>query len=164
MKTLYIVRHAKSSWKEMNMPDFERPLNPRGKQDAPLMGRRLASFGICPDYLVSSSAKRALATANLLAAELGYPVPRIVQDRELYLAEPGYLLDTIRGFDNQHGSAMLLGHNPGLTTLANHLGDLPADNIPTCGVYCIDFEVREWRDCGREKGRCRFFEYPKKNL
>jgi len=164
MKRLYLVRHAKSSWDDPDLADFERSLNKRGKRDAPFMARRIAEQGAKPDIIISSPAKRAILTARAFAEALEYPEHDIVQNKAVYLADVSGLLQIIRAIDNSKEQAMIFGHNPGFTSLANFLGKRNIDNIPTCGVYCLDFDELGWSKVGRGKGIFRFFDYPKKHL
>ena len=121
MKRLYLVRHGKSSWKDPDLPDMERPLNKRGKRDAPRMGKRLNTRGIEVDGILSSPAKRALRTARLIAREIGFPVKTIVVDEAVYTGDVSELLEVVRDMDASLDKVMLFGHNPALTMLANYL-------------------------------------------
>ena len=163
MKRLYLIRHAKSSWKDPDLTDMERPLNKRGKHDAPFMGERLSRYNVQPDLLISSPAKRALSTAKLIAKEIGYPSKDIAANESAYLAGVPSLLNTIHGIDDSHSRVMLFGHNPGLTELAVYLSNHHVDNIPTCGIFCIDFDVDSWKDVSERTGSFAFFDYPKKH-
>jgi phosphohistidine phosphatase len=163
MKQLYLIRHAKSSWKDPDLTDMERPLNKRGKHDAPFMGERLSRYNVQPDLIISSPANRALSTAKLIAKEIGYPNKRIAANESAYLAGVQALLTIIRGIDASYSRVMLFGHNPGLTELAVYLSKHQVENIPTCGVFCIDFHVDSWRDVSEGNGIFAFFDYPKKH-
>ena len=162
MKTLYIVRHAKSSWDDPHLDDFERPLSGRGKKNAPEMGQRLYQMGVTPDLIISSSANRAYATAQKIAKEINYNKEDIVKKKDLYLASIGTSISIIRQVDNNHNSIMIFGHNPGWTDLSNYLTDAYIDNVPTCGVVAIQFDIDQWTEVDKEKGKLMFFEYPKK--
>lgn len=163
MKKLYLIRHAKSSWKHPGLIDFERPLNHRGKKDAPFMGERLKKFGVLPDILLASPAKRAMRTAETIAEATGYPGDKIVWEDDIYEAEVMDLLFLVRGLDDSCNSAMLVGHNPGLTEFACYLTQYPIENIPTCGIFAIDFEKSSWKDIGEGRGKMQFFDFPKKH-
>lgn len=165
MKRLYLVRHAKSSWKDATLEDFDRPLNKRGKQDAPLMGKLFKShYKLSPDLIVSSPAKRAAKTAKVIAKEIGFPKKQIVYEGAIYEAGVPPLLSVIRKIDDSADQVMLFGHNPGLTMLAEYLIGVVVDNIPTCGIFCIDFDVDSWKEVGEGRGKEVFFDYPKKHL
>ena len=162
MKTLYLIRHAKSSWKDPSLRDFERPLNKRGKRDAPLMGQRLKDRGVVADAIISSTANRALKTAKIIAGELEFPLKKIASKKSVYLADVPTLIKVLRKISDKCGRAMLFGHNPGLTMLANFLSNEQVDNIPTCGVFCMEFEVESWKEVAQGSGKMVFFDYPKK--
>lgn len=163
MKRLYLIRHAKSSWNHPESDDRDRPLNKRGKRDAPFMGQRLKDHAVCPDLIMSSPAKRALKTAKLIADAIGYAKKAIVVDDALYLQGTRAILDAIQGVDDAHGSLMLFGHNPDFTELAELLTDYHVNNIPTCGIFCLDFNADSWQEAEEGKGLFTFFDYPKKH-
>ena len=138
LKTLFLVRHAKSSWKHPELEDSERPLNKRGTRDAPIMGQRLLARSLVPDLIVSSPAVRALTTAQLLAHEVGYSSPAIVVEDELYAASSQDVLAIVSGLDDR----IQVAHNPAITELANWFSDAPIENVPTCGI--LNVEASEW--------------------
>jgi phosphohistidine phosphatase len=161
MKTLYLVRHAKSDWSSPGLKDFDRPLNQRGKQNAPLMGKMLRQKAILPDVLLSSPALRAISTAKLIAREIGYESDDILLEKAIYEASPSTLATLISQQPNTYASLMLFGHNPGLTELASQLSDFDEDNIPTAGIVGIQWEIDSWSDIRKRKGKLLFFHYPK---
>jgi phosphohistidine phosphatase len=163
MKRLYLIRHAKSSWKESGVDDIDRPLNKRGKRDASFMGQRLKKYGMSPDLILSSPAKRALRTARIIAKELGYPKENIETRDAIYLQGISAILQEIHTLDDNHDTVMLFGHNPDFTILAKHLTDYQVDNIPTCGIFCVDVNVDSWSDVTEDRGDFVFFDYPKKH-
>ncbi len=163
MKRLYLARHAKSSWEEEWLDDFERPLNERGKRDAPMMGEVLKDLGVKPDVLVTSPAARAVATARILARILEYPLEKIRYRERLYEAGNRDFVDAIATLDDEHESAMLIGHNPTLTSVANMLTGAGIENVPTAGVVGIGFDEDSWIPASEQGGRLLFFEYPKKH-
>lgn len=162
MKRLYLVRHAKSSWKNPELRDFDRPLNKRGKRDAPLMGQRLKKAGECPDLIISSPAKRAAKTAKILAREIGYPSEDIRWLDSLYGAGTQTMLEIVGDLGDSVGSVMLVAHNPGLTFFAEHLTGVAVENIPTSGVFTVDFDLASWKGIHESEGKLVFFDYPKK--
>ena len=162
MKTLYLARHAKSSWKYPELDDFERPLNNRGRRDAPAMGQILRKLKISPDLIISSPATRAATTARIIAEKIKYPLDQIVYNEQIYLAGEASLLDVIKDIDNSVNKAMIFGHNPELTALANFIADSPVSNIPTCAVFCTELNIKSWSEAKEKSGKFRFFEYPKK--
>jgi phosphohistidine phosphatase len=163
VKTLFIIRHAKSSWDASNVDDFDRPLNERGKRDAPRMGKRFKEKDIHPDLMVSSPAKRALSTAKRIAEALKYKKDDIKADRRLYHADEETILTVIKELKDNRNVVMLFGHNPGLTEFVNSLmdGSQDIDNIPTCGVVAFQFNIERWTDVDWGKGKMLFFDYPK---
>jgi phosphohistidine phosphatase len=163
MKSLYLVRHAKSSWDNPGLGDLERPLNKRGKEDAPKLGKLLLKNGDIPDMLLSSPAKRAFSTAKRIAGELDHSVKNIIKDETLYMADTEDFLNVIQSVPDSVTKLMLFGHNYGITYFANYISDSDIDNIPTCGAVRIDFEFESWKDICDKKGKLVFFEYPKKH-
>ncbi len=149
LKTLVLVRHAKSSWKDASLADRDRPLNRRGKHDAPEMGRRLADLVGTPDLIVSSPASRAMATACIIADAVGYPVDGIREDERIYRAGPAEILDVIRSLEDEQDRVFLIGHNPGLTELVNELSEPAVENVPTCGVVVLRLATERWADVSR---------------
>ena len=162
MKTLYLVRHAKSSWKHPELSDFERPLNKRGKNDAPFMGKLLNKKGVNPELLISSPAKRASSTAKIIASELNYDKEKIIFDKNIYEGTGRSLLEIISEIKEKYNFVMLFGHNPGLTVLSNNLSDHFIDNIPTCGVVALEFNT-PWKEIKLNSAGFKFYEYPKKH-
>lgn len=162
MKTLYIARHAKSSWNDPELSDFDRPLNERGKKDAPRMGKRLKEKEVHPQLLLSSSAKRAFSTSKRIAEVIGYPKENIKTDKTLYHADPEIILSVLRRLGDNITALMIFGHNPGLTDFVNQLGkNTSIENIPTCGVVAFSIPIDFWRDLGFGSGELIFFDYPK---
>jgi phosphohistidine phosphatase len=147
MKTLYLVRHAKSSRDDPAIADRDRPLNDRGERDADAMGRRLAGRGVKPERLLSSPARRALATAKRFADGLGVARAAIVLDDRLYASSAGELLAVIQALDDRWHSAMLFGHNPETSELAGRLSGRFVD-LPTCAVVELRFDTTRWADLG----------------
>lgn len=164
MKRLFLIRHAKSSWDEPDLADFDRPLNKRGKQDAPVMGKRLKKeHSANPDLILSSPAKRALRTAKIIAKAIDFPEKKIEVKDSLYAAGITAILNVIHYLDDSLDEVMLFGHNPDLTSLANFFSNHKIENIPTCGIFCVDFDIKSWKDVEGGKGIFNFFDYPKKH-
>ncbi len=162
MKTLVIVRHAKSSWDDPFLSDHQRPLAKRGLRDAPKMGTRLAEWGPPIDRVISSSAVRALATAEMVTAEMGLPWDEIQVEDDLYHATELEILELIQEQEDYLDGLMLFGHNPGMTYLINDLSDLDLDNLPTCGVAILQFDVESWTSIGEVIASESVFDYPKR--
>ena len=162
MKRLYLIRHAKSSWNNADLADYERPLNKRGEKDTPFMGKRLKKHDVKPDLIISSPAKRALKTAKIIAQEIGYPTKKIYTNESIYDAAPLSLLNTIRNIDDLYDQVMLFGHNS-ITELARYFTKYQVENVPTCGIFCIGFDLDSWEAVSEGKGDFIFFDYPKKH-
>lgn len=162
MRRLTLLRHAKSSWDDPELEDFDRPLNPRGLRNLPDMGRRLARRDDRPGLVVASPALRALSTARGIAREIGYRDDRIVEVPALYMAGPDTILGVIRGLPDDCRHAMLVGHNPGFTDFANTLAGVRVDNLPTASMLCVDFPAESWADVAPGDARFVYFDYPRK--
>jgi len=160
-RRLSLLRHAKSSWKDAGLDDFDRPLNTRGKHDAPMMGRRLLDRGARPSLIVTSPAKRARSTAKIVAKSLNYPQEFLQSEKELYLAGPEQILAVVARQDDQFHDVMVVGHNPGLTELASRLSGHYIDNVPTAGVVCLETEAASWADLAESACSLLYFDYPK---
>jgi phosphohistidine phosphatase len=163
VRRLYLIRHAKSSWTEPDLADFDRPLSNRGKLDAPFMGKRLAAYGVRPDLILASPAKRARKTALLIAAAVGYGEKDIVFDEDIYESDVPGLLSIIAKVPARVGVLFLVGHNYAITDLADYLSGRSIGNIPTCGIVAIEFADGSWSELQAGSGRTLFFDYPKKH-
>ena len=163
MKLLILVRHAKSSWEDLSLSDFDRPLNDRGKKDGPKMARRFKERNITPDLLYSSPAKRALKTCKIFAETLKLPNSIIRTDEGLYHADAEKLLGLCRKLKDKQNVVLVFGHNPGLTEFTNLIAGENLLNIPTCGIAAVRFRVKNWKDISPAKGKLEFFDFPKKN-
>ena len=163
MKTIFLVRHAKSSWKYPSLDDFERPLNKRGRMSAPFMGAILKKLKVAPDLIVSSPANRASTTARIIADKIGYPLDNICYSESMYAFSANALIDIVEHLDDVLDKVMLVGHNPALTDLANYIGNKPISNIPTSGVFCVQLDISSWKNISAHCGKVKFFEFPKKH-
>jgi phosphohistidine phosphatase len=160
-KTLYLVRHAKSSWVNPSYSDFDRPLNDRGQRDAPEMGRRMKRAARFPEIIICSPARRAVETLDLLNAELGVSTNAIFMQKRIYEASTETLLDIVRSIDDAHDSAMLVGHNPAMTWLASQLADTHIQNLPTCSIVTLRLNSNQWNDAGIAATELLNLDYPK---
>ncbi len=162
MKTLYFVRHAKSSWKDLSLDDIDRPLNKRGRKDAPRMGAYLKSKGVVPDLMLSSPAKRAYTTAKLVAAELGYDEDDIIKNKKLYVFDYSGkdVMEVVRKIDKKHDVVLIFGHNPTFSHLASSFTDKDLE-MPTCGTVCFRFDTDKWKEIEDAEAELGFFMYPK---
>jgi phosphohistidine phosphatase len=164
LKTLLLIRHAKSSWDSAVSSDFDRPLNERGKKDAPEMARRLIKSGMTIDLFVSSPARRAKKTAELFAREFHKQEGEILFIPRLYHAVQEDFYEIIRELDPRSNHVAVFSHNPGITDFANSLTEMRIDNMPTCSIFVVKIPVLTWApfpDASKEFLR---FDYPKSIL
>lgn len=160
MKTLYFIRHAKSSWDDPMLDDHDRPLNKRGQRDGPVMARRLLGIDVAPDGILSSTAKRARQTAGYFKDVL--TVGNAIYLRELYHAWPATIETQVRNLPDEWDTVLVFGHNPGYTDLANKLkNDLYIGNVPTCGIIGARSGVEEWKDFSLTDAQRIAYMYPK---
>lgn len=165
MKTVYLIRHAKSSWDDPDLSDLQRPLNERGKRDAPRMGKRLKEKDLHPDVVLSSPAKRALSTAKRICNEIGFPKENVRTDRRLYHADEEGILSVIHEVKDKHDLIFIFGHNPGLTDFVNVVAQEDTtrfiENVPTCGVAAFTFDVDSWSKIEWKTGKMILYDFPK---
>lgn len=161
MKKLYLIRHAKSSWSNPLLDDFDRPLNQRGKTNAPFMANVLLQHQIIPDLILSSSANRAKTTAEIFATILGY-YQEIVFNKTLYLAEIETLFKILHTTPNEINTVFLFGHNPELTHFVNEISGENIENIPTCGICGVELLENNWKSLKSKSAKLILFDYPKK--
>lgn len=162
MKTLLLVRHAKSSWDNINLTDFERPLNERGKHDAPLMAKKLLDKKIHIDLFVSSPAKRAKKTAEIFMQEFTTKEKKLLTVSSLYEASVDNFYDTIQSLKDKNHAVAIFAHNPGITDFINTLDCHPVYDMPTCAVFALKIKTKTWKDFKDADKEFLFFDYPKK--
>ncbi len=160
MKTVYIVRHAKSSWKYEGISDIDRPLKKRGINDAYLISTVLKNKISRPDAFVSSSAIRALHTALIFAGNFNFPLSNLVIKKSLYNFSDGYLVKSIIALDDAYDSAFIFSHDHGITSFVNKYGDRAIPHFPTAGVVGISFDVKHWKSIKPKKGKTVLVEFP----
>jgi len=161
MKTLIVVRHAKSSWNDPDMKDHDRPLNERGKKDAPAMAKRLQKSGILVDLFLSSTALRARSTAKHFANEFDAGKKQFVLEEKLYLATPEVMYKVISKLSDQYKAVAIFSHNPGITDFVNTLSPVRVDDMPTCAIYAITANTDTWAAFEKAEKHFLFFDYPK---
>ncbi|MFL2547465.1 MAG: SixA phosphatase family protein [Candidatus Rariloculaceae bacterium] len=162
MKRLTLVRHAKSSWTEVGRADHDRVLSDRGERDAPRMGKRLAARKVRPSLIVTSSATRARRTGSHIAEAMNYPAEFLQVEKDLYLASPETILDLVCGQEDNFSDLMVIGHNPGMTDLVNHLlPSMELNNLQTGGVVAIDIATRKWSEITSAEAKLAFYDFPK---
>lgn len=161
MKSVLIVRHAKSSWGDLTLPDFDRPLNDRGKKDAPEMATRIHDRKISIDTFISSPAKRARKTAAIFAEEYGLSKSDLVLIQELYEAGPEVFFEVIAAAPEKANTIAIFSHNPGISEFVNMLTTTRIDDMPTCGVFAVQAEIKSWQEFRNATKEFLFFDYPK---
>jgi len=161
MKTLYIVRHAKSSWDSPELADHDRPLNRTGIKKTKLVIDYLQNKKVMPDLMISSSALRAKDTAIQIALGLGYPPDKIIIDKNMYHASSDTIFNEIYALSDTIKSVMFFGHNPTLTYFVNQFLEPPIVNLPTTGIVAVEFATDKWTEIGSAKYRNRFTIFPK---
>jgi phosphohistidine phosphatase len=160
-KTLFLIRHAKSSWDGDNIPDFDRPLNERGKRDAPEMARRLLKKKQHIDLFVSSPAKRAKRTAEYFAHEFDVNEDRILIIPRLYQAARLDFVETIQELHDKVDRVAIISHNPGITDFASSLTSTRIDDMPTCAIIAFKVMTDRWAEFEKAEKSFLFFDYPK---
>ncbi len=164
MKSIYLIRHAKSSWKDASLRDFDRPLNKRGLRDAPFMANVLKEKGIVPNAIVSSPANRAYTTAGYFAKALQIEEADIIKVEAIYEAYYSTVLSIIQQQSDAIDTLLVFGHNPAFTNLANLFTTNYIDNVPTCGIVEIAADIENWSDLNEETGKVVNFLYPKEYI
>ncbi len=160
-KTVCLIRHAKSSWADPSLGDFNRPLNQRGERDAPFMAQVLYEQLGHVDKIVSSPAKRAITTAATFGATFGIPLEAIKKEERIYEAFPSAILNIIKGLDEDWNTVLVFGHNPAFTSVANHFPPFFTDNVPTCGIIKIVSSAATWSVFSGQNSIVESFHYPK---
>jgi phosphohistidine phosphatase len=161
MKTLYLVRHAKSDWGNELVKDIHRPLNTRGYSDAYFQSKKFAKEQEHPELIISSPATRAFTTACIFALELDYPLNKIQLAEEIYEAHTDAIISTLAAINDAVNSVMVFGHNPGFTETFDLLSDSYVDNLPTCGLVGVNFDMKRWADVYNVKGTGFLSLFPK---
>lgn len=161
MKTILLVRHAKSDRGSFSMSDSARPLNDRGKQDAPVMAKRLLERNMPIDVFLSSPARRAYATASIFVKEFGLNDEKIIVVPELYMAETPAFVQVITNAPAEAETIAIFSHNQGITDFANTLSSVNIDNMPTCSIFAVEAAIDDWKDFKARGNHFLFFDYPK---
>lgn len=164
MRTLFLIRHAKSSWEHPGIRDFDRSLNERGLYEAPLMAQLLASEGIRPDLLVSSPAKRAWTTAIFFATAFGLSEEAIRRELDIYEADPPDILQIIGKLPDTANTVLMFGHNPTFTDVANRFAEKLIENVPTCGIIRIESDADSWAAFDDDNAVVRKQYFPKETI
>ena len=163
MRRLTLIRHAKSSWNDVGIDDFDRPLNPRGLLNAPVMGAKLQEEKVSFDLMVSSPALRAITTTRLIADEIGYPQASIREEMAIYESTVKALLEVIHSLGDEYASVALVGHNPGISGLTFFLANQSILSFPTCAVAELELSADLWSDVSAKSGDILRYSYPNKD-
>jgi phosphohistidine phosphatase len=163
MKRIHIIRHAKSSWAEEGMRDFDRPLNDRGERDAPIMAARLHEHISSIDFIVASPAKRTSQTSQYFCSAFNYPVDKIHFEPRIYEAPLEALIKTVNEIPDTANEVLFIGHNFGVSYLVNYLTDQNVQ-MPTCAIASIELDIEQWSWVTRLSGRLVEYDYPKKEM
>ena len=161
MKIVLLIRHAKSSWEDITIDDFERPLNDRGKRDAPEMARRLLKRKQEIDAFISSPAKRAKKTALLFAEEFKFDKDKVKFQDYLYHPSRENLLRAIESAPDKADNIAIFSHNPGITAFVNELTETKVDDMPTCAIFAVSADIKRWKDFQNAARKFLYFDYPK---
>ena len=162
MKKIILIRHAKSSWSSGVSEDIDRPLNDRGKRDAPFMAQKLKEIVPKVDGLIKSPSKRTRQTATYFLDVFDLEEKVNLTARDLYHGSIKDILDEVQGLPMDWETVILFGHNPGMTYIAQYFGGENIPNMPTCGVLIVESEVNDWAELSKENSKILAFEYPKK--
>ncbi len=161
MKTLYLLRHAKSSWQSLELDDFDRPLLEKGLKRSQLIIDYLLDKQVNVDLIISSSAARARQTAEIFAQAFNYEQERIIFEKKIYYGDTDKLFELFIDIPSWVNSLLIVGHNPAITNFSNHFLDNKIDYLPTSGMVSISFETNDWAEIASAKRRTNFVVYPK---
>ncbi len=161
MKTLLIIRHAKSGWDDPSLSDFNRTLTERGKSDAVMMAKRIKNNSIKIDAFVSSPAKRAKKTAKIFMKEYEKNEKDLLLIPSLYEPSVADFYDAVESLDDKNNTIAIFSHNPGITEFVNSLECSPIYNMPTCAVFALKIKTKHWKEFTEAEKEFLFFDYPK---
>jgi len=161
MKHIAIVRHGKSSWADFGLDDKDRPLNKRGKRDAPKMARLLHSIDWRPDLFIASPSKRTKQTAKPFLKIFDFTSDQIDYNRSIYHGDPSDYADALSELDDELDYIVLFGHNPAITEIANLVSKEYIPNVPTCGILLIELKIQKWEDVSWYNGKLITSYFPK---
>lgn len=160
MKTIFLLRHAKAGAADTSTPDIERALLKEGKGEAKAMAKEFTAKVMLPEFLITSTAKRAVQTASIFAKELGYKKKKVIRDEKLYANDSSVFMDLIKELSDSADSVMLVGHNPSISQFASFLSQSVKDELPSCGLLGIKFNARRWREIKKGQGEMVYNSYP----
>jgi phosphohistidine phosphatase len=162
MKEVIFIRHAKSDWGNESLKDIDRHLSERGYNDAYFLSEWFAKNNVLPQLVITSPAIRAFNTALIFAREMDLDLKNLKLEKNIYEASAEKILQVIRETDNTPARIMICGHNPGFTNICNELSeDMFFDNVPTCGMVSLSFEVDNWKEITKGMGKLNYYKFPK---
>jgi len=161
MKTLFLIRHGKSSWASAELSDYDRPLKERGETDAKMIAEHLLEKEINPDMVISSPANRAISTAKIFSEVLKYPEDKILLKEDIYFGSSFEIKNAFKELDNSINTVLIFGHNPYMTEVVNDYTDEIIVNVPTSGTAWITSESESWKDFEVNHPKMQYFYYPK---
>ena len=161
MKSVILIRHAKSSWDNISLKDFDRPLNERGEKDAAKMAKRLLKKDVKIDAFLTSPAKRAYTTCKYFADEYDVKEKKIIQIQNLYEPSVEAFYEAIQNADDDFKTIAIFSHNPGITAFVNQLSRVRIDDMPTCAAFALHADIKQWKDFQEGEKIFWFFDYPK---
>jgi phosphohistidine phosphatase len=164
MKTILLIRHAKSSWDKPGQEDRDRSLNERGKKDAPLMAKRLKEKKIEIDVFYSSPAKRARSTANRFMKEYDVDKNKMLTSDLLYAAGIEEFNEALEKLSDKYDNIAVFSHNPGITSFANSLTTTRIDDMPTSAIFAVKIEIDKWKNFRTSEKEFWFFDFPKAEI
>jgi|TARA_B110001454_G_scaffold192428_1_gene192712 phosphohistidine phosphatase len=158
MKKIILVRHAESPFRDIKIKDFDRPLNDKGVSEANLMGIKVKKYIKGVDSIITSGAKRAFNTSEIIAKNIDFDIQNIKIDNNIYNSSTNFIIDLLHSTSNEYKSIMVFGHNPVFHHLSQILSGEIVNNFPTCSMICIKFDVDNWININ--KGKKEFMIYP----
>lgn len=161
MKTLFLVRHGKSSWANAQLSDYDRPLKERGEKDARLIAEKILEHNVTPHLIISSPALRAISTAKIFAEVLSYPEEKILLKDDIYFGSSFEIKNAFTGLDEAIETVFIFGHNPYMTEVMNDYTDDIITNVPTSGTACISSDTESWKEFETKDPKMKYFYYPK---
>lgn len=161
MKTVFFIRHAKSSWSDSSLRDIQRPLNKRGLRDAPFMAKMLKGTGVSVDQIISSPANRAFTTATYFAEAFEISKGDIFVNDDIYEAYASTVIDIVKNLPDHLDTVLVFGHNPTFTSIANNFTKNYIANLPTCGIVQVTANINNWSDLNESTGQLTAIHYPK---
>ncbi|WP_235296073.1 SixA phosphatase family protein [Portibacter marinus] len=162
MKKIIFIRHAKSSWNSGASTDFDRPLNDRGRRDAPIMANKLKDIIPEVDGIIKSPSRRTNQTAEFFIDAFGLNEQQVISERALYHSSLSTIMDHVQSLPAEWNTVLLFAHNPGMTYIAEYFGMYDVENVPTCGMTLVESNVKDWAALNNENSKIIAFEYPKK--